>query len=151
MKNTFYFILKALFVLKIFIFLFWLFDHVGKQLDEEANINFKNIQKSCNEEEWGGETSYRTLFVFFKMLYTRLRQVISTLVCIYFGGTWLGHKIKTNLYQFRLSIQRYAQVRFFIKGCDTNFSRRFCVWSLEKNIPLTFSGGIEMWHWTKMG
>ena len=30
MKNTFYFILKALFVLKIFKFLSWLFGHVGK-------------------------------------------------------------------------------------------------------------------------
>ena len=33
MKNTFYFILKALFVLKIFKFLYWLFGHVAKQLD----------------------------------------------------------------------------------------------------------------------
>ena len=30
MKNTFYFILKAIFVLKIFRFLSWLFDHVEK-------------------------------------------------------------------------------------------------------------------------
>ena len=30
MKNAFYFILKALFVLKIFKFLSWLFGHVGK-------------------------------------------------------------------------------------------------------------------------
>ena len=30
MKNVFYFILKALFVLKIFRFLSWLFGHAGK-------------------------------------------------------------------------------------------------------------------------
>ena len=30
MRNTFYFTLKALFVLKIFKFLSWLFGHVGK-------------------------------------------------------------------------------------------------------------------------
>ena len=30
MKNVFYFILKALFVIKIFKFLSWLFDHVEK-------------------------------------------------------------------------------------------------------------------------
>ena len=29
-KNAFYFMLKALFVLKIFTFLSWLFGHVGK-------------------------------------------------------------------------------------------------------------------------
>ena len=33
MKNAFYFTLKALFVLKIFKFLSWLFGHVAKQLD----------------------------------------------------------------------------------------------------------------------
>ena len=33
MKNAFYFILKAFFVIKIFMFLSWLFGHVGKSLD----------------------------------------------------------------------------------------------------------------------
>ena len=33
MKNAFYFTSKALFVLKIFKFLFWLFGHVTKQVD----------------------------------------------------------------------------------------------------------------------
>ena len=33
MKNAFHFTLKALFVLKIFKFLFWLFGHVEKRLD----------------------------------------------------------------------------------------------------------------------
>ena len=33
MKNAFYFAIKALFVLKVFKFLSWLFGHVGKRLD----------------------------------------------------------------------------------------------------------------------
>ena len=33
MKNDFYFTLKALFVLKVFKFLSWLFSHVEKRLD----------------------------------------------------------------------------------------------------------------------
>ena len=33
MKNTFYFTSKALFVLKIFMFLSWIFGHVSKRLD----------------------------------------------------------------------------------------------------------------------
>ena len=41
MRNAFYFTLKALFVLKIFKFLFWLFGHVGKQLDKKTNVDFK--------------------------------------------------------------------------------------------------------------
>ena len=33
MKNAFYFTLKALFLLKLFIFLSWLFGHVAKRRD----------------------------------------------------------------------------------------------------------------------
>ena len=40
-KNAFYFILKALFVLKLFNFLLWRFGHVGKRLDQKGKINFK--------------------------------------------------------------------------------------------------------------
>ena len=41
MKNAFYFILKALFVLKTFKFLSWLFRHVAKRLDKKGKVNFK--------------------------------------------------------------------------------------------------------------
>ena len=41
MKNAFYFTSKALFVLKIFKFLSWLFGHVAKRLDEKDKVNFK--------------------------------------------------------------------------------------------------------------
>ena len=41
MKNAFYFTLKALFVLKIFQFLSWLFGHVRKRLDKKDYVNFK--------------------------------------------------------------------------------------------------------------
>ena len=41
MKNTFYFILKALFVLKVFKFVFRLFGHVEKRLDKKARVNLK--------------------------------------------------------------------------------------------------------------
>ena len=41
MKNVFYFILKALFVLKMFKFLYWLLGHVAKRLDKKDKVNFK--------------------------------------------------------------------------------------------------------------
>ena len=41
MKNAFYFILKALLVLKIFKFLPGISVHVEKQLDQKDKINFK--------------------------------------------------------------------------------------------------------------
>ena len=41
MKNAFYFILKALFVLKILNFCPDFFVHLGKQLDKEVQDNFK--------------------------------------------------------------------------------------------------------------
>ena len=40
-KNAFYFSLKALFVIKIFKLLSWLFGHVEKRLDEKDKVNFK--------------------------------------------------------------------------------------------------------------
>ena len=41
MKNTFYFMSKALFVLKIFKFLSRLFGHAAKWLDKKDKVNFK--------------------------------------------------------------------------------------------------------------
>ena len=42
MKNAFYFMLKALFILKIFKCSAWLFVHVEeKQLDKKGKVNFK--------------------------------------------------------------------------------------------------------------
>ena len=43
MKNVFYFISKALFVLKIFKFLSSLFGHVSQRLDQKDKVNFKFI------------------------------------------------------------------------------------------------------------
>ena len=53
-KNAFYFLSKALFVLKIFKFLSWLFGHVWKRLDKKNKINFKSydvtawLTNNCN-------------------------------------------------------------------------------------------------------
>ena len=41
MKNAFYFMLKSLFVLKIFKFLSWLFGQLTKRLDKKDMIEFR--------------------------------------------------------------------------------------------------------------
>ena len=41
MKNSFYFMLKALFVLEIFPFFSWLFGDLEKRLDRKSKVNFK--------------------------------------------------------------------------------------------------------------
>ena len=41
MKNAFYFMLKAYFVLSVFEFLSLFFGHLGKWLDKKAKVNFK--------------------------------------------------------------------------------------------------------------
>ena len=41
MKNAFYFMLKALFVLEIFSFLSWLFGYVKERFDKKTVVNFK--------------------------------------------------------------------------------------------------------------
>ena len=54
MKNAFYFSIKALFVLKIFKFLSWLFGHVEKRLDLKDQVNFEIydvtawLKNNCN-------------------------------------------------------------------------------------------------------
>ena len=52
MKNPFYFILKALFVLKIFKFLSQIFGQVKKRIDWEDKVNFKIVTtwftNNCN-------------------------------------------------------------------------------------------------------
>ena len=40
-KNAFYFISKALFILKIFRFLSWFFGHVAKRLDKRDQVSFR--------------------------------------------------------------------------------------------------------------
>ena len=41
MKNAFYFTSKAVFVLKMFNFLSWVYVHVAKRLDKKDEINLK--------------------------------------------------------------------------------------------------------------
>ena len=41
MKNAFYFMLKAIFVLEIFKFLPWLFGYMEKKLGKKAKVNSK--------------------------------------------------------------------------------------------------------------
>ena len=41
MKNAFHFTSKALFVLKIFKFLPWIFGYIAKRLDNKDKVNFK--------------------------------------------------------------------------------------------------------------
>ena len=48
MKNVFYFTAKALFVLRIFKFLSWVFGHVEKPLDQKDKIDFK----ICDVTTW---------------------------------------------------------------------------------------------------
>ena len=50
MKNAFYFMLQALFVLKTFTFLFWLFDYVEKRLDKKGKFNSNFITSQTEQQ-----------------------------------------------------------------------------------------------------
>ena len=41
MKSALYFMLKTLFALKIFTFLYWVFSYLEKQLDKKEKFNFR--------------------------------------------------------------------------------------------------------------
>ena len=75
------------------------------------------------------------LFLFLKKNYARLKQVIGTLVLIYFDRTWPGHTIQANIITFQTA-DRYAQFWFFVKMSETSFSITFCVWFFKKSIVL---------------
>ena len=116
MKNAFFFILKAFLFLRYFLFLRFiskfLTSQPGKKIIAihtlpnvcskgneameygqfiEYNIGNIFLQKSCRK--WGRETR---CFLYFKKLYMRWKQLISTLVSLYSGILLLGHTIKTN-------------------------------------------------------
>ena len=50
MKNAFYFMLKALFVLEILAFLSWLFGYAGKRLDKKAKVNSKFMTSQTGQQ-----------------------------------------------------------------------------------------------------
>ena len=50
MTNNFYFMLKALFVLKIFTFLSWLSGYVEKPLDKKAKIISKSMTSRIGQQ-----------------------------------------------------------------------------------------------------
>ena len=51
-KNGFYFTLKALFVLKIFKFLSWIFVHVEQLFDWKDKVNFKIYHVAAWEKNY---------------------------------------------------------------------------------------------------
>ena len=81
MKNAFHFTSKAVFVLKIFKFLSWLFGHVAKRLDKKDKVNFKfydvtntlpNISKSKgNQIMKFGQLINVTWNIFIEKSYTK--------------------------------------------------------------------------------
>ena len=50
MKNAFYFMLKALFVFKIFTFFSWLLGHAGKRLGRKAKVSFRIYDNTHNAQ-----------------------------------------------------------------------------------------------------
>ena len=56
MKNAFYFTSKALFVLKIFKVLPWLFGHITKQLDLKDKFNLKFYDRKPKMSQPGQDT-----------------------------------------------------------------------------------------------
>ena len=95
MKNAFYFVLKAFFVLKIFKLLSWLFGYVGKTAWLEDKINFKIHEvttwftNNCNSHF---VRLVPDLFLFFKKLNMRWKQVVCSLVSIYFDSPQLSRQ-----------------------------------------------------------
>ena len=88
MKNASYFMLKALFVLDIFTFLYWLFGYVEKRLDKEAMTSqtgqqliaihiLRNIPRNEGNQtmKFGQLIEYNMRNIFLEKSYTKCRGV----------------------------------------------------------------------------
>ena len=62
MKNAFYFMFKALFVLEIFTFLSRPFGYVEKRLDQKTKVNFRLISRFLTPQT--GHTIITTMYIF---------------------------------------------------------------------------------------
>ena len=108
MKNGFYFILKALLILKIFKFWCWLFDHVKITAWLEREGHFKNLWhhilvNSCitnvvqyltkQRKPNNRETNCRTFVFFKKALYeVKVSSLHLSLNMFYYSSTWHSRK-----------------------------------------------------------
>ena len=63
MKNAFHFTLKALFAIKIFKFLSWLFGYAKKWLDYKSTFNFKIYGKNNLAMKFGQLIEYNIFFL----------------------------------------------------------------------------------------
>ena len=84
MKNAFYSILKALSFLKIFKFLYSIFDHIEKRLVQKDMVNFKYMTLSLSQEEsnqkikLGQLIEYKMRKIFLEKSYIRCGDEIIT-------------------------------------------------------------------------
>ena len=111
------------------------------QLIEHNKINIF-LQKLCRNR--GRVTSSRPLFVFWKSLIwgegkwtADWFQYISIALSLPYNKNWAVWNFslsynKNKMYNFKLLIQRYAQLSFFRKGSGNSFSTTFCLWFFKK-------------------
>ena len=77
-----------------------------------------------NNAENEVERPVTDLFLFFEETLYKQKQVLNTLILIYFG--------KQTFKEFRLLIKRYVQFWFFIKGSGTSFLTYPTLWTVFK-------------------
>ena len=121
LKNAFYFTLKALFVLEIFKFLFWLFGHVGKLLDMKTNEKFKPYAVT----NWETNNYNTHTARYFKKLFQLLMYMsFQTL-------RMLGkHNLNAN---FKKSLSFFPYLLCFVPSKINNMSSGKYIWNFTQN------------------
>ena len=77
------------------------------------------------------------LFLFFKKLFMKQKQVVGILVSISFGSSQLEHTIKANCMKLQTVDPEIWTILIFDPG--TNFSTTFRAWFFKKNISHVYS------------
>ena len=82
---------------------------------------------------WGWETSSRHVFWFLKKLYTKQKQLVSTLVSVYL--VVLNLDIQLKLYKTSECWSRNIRNFDFLKSFRTSFSTQIYAWIFKKIVP----------------
>ena len=84
------------------------------------------------------------LFLFFKKLFMKQKQVVGILVSISFGSSQLEHTIKANCMKLQTVDPEIWTILIFDPG--TNFSTTFRAWFFKKNISQVIFYWLAKFH-----
>ena len=100
MKNDFYFMFKALFVLEIFTFLSRPFGYVEKRLDQKTKVNFRLISRFLTPQT--GHTIITTMHIFLNISRSKFNHTtkFGQLINLLLKASWICFSLSFENWKF---------------------------------------------------